>query len=339
MTEFKKNVTIIIVNYHGHVDTVECIESIIQSSYNNWTVVIVDNSNDSSSIEYIEQWAKGELVGEILEDSPIHIRSSTKPIDYQIVKEDDISATSSIKQVTIIKANQNNGFAAANNVGISYALSKIMFDWVWILNNDTVIDSKALENFNFYLNSKPNQYLSMIGNEVYYYHKPNQLQGIGGMYNKWTATSRHLNTFTTNGLEEMNTRFHSNVNYIMGSSMFVSKTFIEKVGLMEERFFLYFEEIDWATRGRQNNFVLDFCPGVKVYHKEGASIGSADTSIRKSNLSDYYGNRNKVTFTRKFYPYLLPFIYSSLIISIFLRLYRMQPSRALMILKIIFKPL
>jgi len=86
--------------------------------------------------------------------------------------------------------------------------------------------------------------------------------------------------------------------YIVGASMLVSAQFLQHVGLMEEQYFLYFEEIDWAERGKPK-FKLGYAKRSLVYHKAG---GSTQAASRRSALAAYYIARNRLVFTRRFHP-------------------------------------
>ena len=118
--------------------------------------------------------------------------------------------------------------------------------------------------------------------------------------------------------------------------MLVTSDFIKKIGLMTEDYFLYYEEIDWAMRGK-NSFKLGFAPQSIVYHKEGASTGSRQgRESTASKNADYYQLKNRLKFTSRFFPLYLPTVYLTLIYAIFNRLRRGKWKRVPMILKIMF---
>ena len=96
--------------------------------------------------------------------------------------------------------------------------------------------------------------------------------------------------------------------------MLVSRDFLENVGLMDEVYFLYYEEADWAMRGK-GRYRYAYADDAVVYHKEGASIGSSHQRARRSALSSFFLVRSRLRFTRKFYPWALPsvFTYSALV--------------------------
>jgi hypothetical protein len=114
--------------------------------------------------------------------------------------------------------------------------------------------------------------------------------------------------------------------------MLVSKQFLQQIGLMEEDYFLYFEEIDWAMRAK-DQFSLCYAPDSIVYHKEGGSIGTNYAEPQKKSLTaDYYGLRSRLKFTWQFFPYTLPLIYLGLLPVLINRVRRKQWQRVGMIL-------
>jgi GT2 family glycosyltransferase len=84
--------------------------------------------------------------------------------------------------------------------------------------------------------------------------------------------------------------------YVMGASMLVSAAFIRTVGLMQEDYFLYYEEADWAARGR-GQFDLGYAPRSQVFHKSGAN---SSTLLPLYTAALYY--RNRLRFVRRFLP-------------------------------------
>ena len=112
--------------------------------------------------------------------------------------------------------------------------------------------------------------------------------------------------------------------------MLVSRDFLSQVGLMCEDYFLFFEEVDWALRCK-GLFKLVYAPDSLVYHKLGKSIGTASNPARKSAVCDYYSIRNRLVFTRKFFPTALVTIYPSLVFALLHRLTRRRYDLARMV--------
>jgi GT2 family glycosyltransferase len=129
------------------------------------------------------------------------------------------------------------------------------------------------------------------------------IQGVAGLYNKWLATTKHLGCLEEDRGQYDSERVACKMDCPIGASLFVSRAFIEDVGLMSEDYFLYFEEIDWTIRGRARGWLPGYCWQARVFHKEGGSTG---TGLRKhreiSETGAFYFHRNRILFTRKFFP-------------------------------------
>jgi GT2 family glycosyltransferase len=161
------------------------------------------------------------------------------------------------------------------------------------LNNDTVVQADALSYLLHKMRVHPE--IGICGSKVVYYFEPERVQCPGGYgFNPWTARVKQISASNDAEVERR-------LKYVSGASTFVRRGFLEQVGLMNEQYFLYFEEIDWATRA-QGRFRLGYCAKSLVYHKEGRSIGSHRLSGSRSRASERWLSRNRVVFIRTHYP-------------------------------------
>jgi hypothetical protein len=306
---------VILLNWNGWKDTIECLESVFRLDAIELQVVVCDNGSGDGSLAYIRQWANGELSAHCA--SPPLARLSQppvpKPIPYRELSRVDAelgtaAATAWNVPLILIQNGANLGFAAGTNVGIRYALHDPCCRFFWILNNDTVVDPGALAAMILCLET--NSQLGLCGSISKSYDDPAQILTRGGrLLNRWTGR-----TFKSRSLPDTS-RCHSDpIDYVEGSSMLASRAFLEKVGLMEESYFLYFEELDWAMRARQI-MTLTYSSESVIYHKEGASIGSHSDRSRRSFLSEQYLSRSRVLFTRRFFPWALPSVLGSLFLA------------------------
>jgi GT2 family glycosyltransferase len=128
------------------------------------------------------------------------------------------------------------------------------------------------------------------------------------------------------------------IDYPVGASMLVTREFVDTVGLMDEHYFLYYEEVDWAARGRARGFRPAVALRSQVRHKEGASTGSRGSARNKSFLSEYYGVVNRLRFTGKFSPGLLPVVWLSLFLVVLDRVVHREWRRAALVLNLMLRP-
>jgi len=321
-------VYIIILNYNGWKDTIECLESVLKSDYNNYQVIVIDNASPNNSMDYIINWAEGKQ--DIIYDEHSQLKYLSqpfeeKPLDYVFYsKEEALNGGDKEKEskldnpIIFIQAGENGGFAAGNNIGMKYALKKDDFEYIWLLNNDTVIEKDSLNELILGHNNLKN--IGILGSKMIYYFEPNILQGIGATYNKYLGSVKTIGNHTRN-----NGQFDSlkqKIDFVIGASMFVSKKYLKDVGLLCEEYFLYYEELDWTLRGEKFNYITKCATRSLIYHKEGSSIGSSHNSNKKSLFSDFWHLKNKKIFTNKFYPSLKLSIFMSYILIILNRLRR-----------------
>lgn len=338
----KPLIYIIILNWNGWKDTIECLESIQSLKSVNYCIVIVDNFSENDSVEKIKSWTNGEVK---VASNFVTYKKNKKPlnvVEYDkytaelggtMEEEQKLSTIPADQKLVLIKSNANLGFAGGNNVGIRYALAKNDFDYIWILNNDTVVNPDALDQM--VIRMEADSGIGICGSTLLYYYEPQKIQALGGAtYNKWLGTIRHIGAYQNKNIKVNNKKIEGKMDYVVGASMLVSKEFLQKVGLLSEEYFLYFEEIDWAVRAK-GKFELGFAPKSIVYHKEGRSIGTNGNPKMKSSIADYYAIRNRILFTRKFYPYVLCTVYLGLLVTLLNRLLRRQTNRIPLIWKAI----
>jgi len=320
-----KKVYVLILNWNGWADTIACLESVFQNTYSNFQVIVCDNGSTDGSREKIKQWANGSQKAVLPEGMPAgEIGLCSKPISYAEVLVKDITNENNIVNAPLIfiEIENNLGFAGGVNIGLRFALAQKDFDYVWLLNNDTIIVKDSLTELVRTMNADAS--IGICGSKLMYYDAPDQIQALGGKYNKFIGTSSHI--VEKKGL--------LNIDYVVGASMLVSKVFIEKIGLMQEDYFLYYEDLDWSMRGKKF-FKLACNLNSVVYHKEGASAGgNTKDKNTKSKISDYYSIRNRVLFTKKYFIEYLPTVYLGLILTIVNRVRRKQYNRVWMVLKI-----
>jgi hypothetical protein len=194
------------------------------------------------------------------------------------------------------------------------------------LNNDTVVEPDALLAMVRLMEQRPE--LGLCGSLNLNYFNPTLVQAQGGMaYNRWTGrVSRTAPCF----VEELDSH-PARMDYVNGASTLASRRFLETVGLMEESYFLYFEELDWAMRAK-GKFALGYARTSVIYHKEGAAIGSNLDRRKRSLLSEQYLSRNRVLFTRRFLPWALPTVLISVCLAAAERLWAGDAKRAILML-------
>jgi len=312
-----RRVYILLLNWNGWQDTIECLESVLRLSYPDYQVIVCDNASQDCSAEMIRRWACGQLRAYISNSDLSHLTEPPipKPISIQELRVDSIEATEIDPkvQILLLHTGKNRGFAGGNNVALDHVLKRQDFEFVWLLNNDTVVDKDALSHLVDRMTEKPRA--GICGSTLIYYHNSTRVQACGGsVYNRWLARGGHIGAAAALDNLPGTAEVEATLKYIVGASLLVRRSFLEQIGLMDEQYFLYFEEIDWATRAK-SSFGLAYARDSKVYHKEGKSIGSTAKARTQSALAEFYLTRNRVLFTRKHYPFALPTVFSAIVAS------------------------
>lgn len=301
-------VAIVIVNYNGDSDTFCCITSLLKSSFTDFRIIIVDNASRDDSIS--------ELT-ENLSSAYGMYESKNQMISFLNGK------------IIVLLSTINGGFAFANNIGAKYAIMNFpRLDFLWFLNNDTIVNHETLANLVNSLNWRDRQ-IGMLGNKLLFLDNPTKIQAIGGLYNKFLAKCTHIGAYELDNGQYDKKIPH--MDYIIGASMFVRKSFILDVGYMCEDYFLYFEELDWILRGKKKGWKFSYVSNAVVLHKEGGS--TKVTSKKMSELSDVCQLRSRILFTKKNYPYCLCTVYLACFSTIVMRFIRGDIKRAGVLLK------
>lgn len=332
------SVYVVLLNWNGWGDTIECLESIFRVVSPEFRVLVCDNASSDSSLDHIKSWAEGRL-SPLAASGSRHgggashsVRKPIRFVEYDRAEAESGGAEGECVPLVLVRNGENLGFAGGNNVGIRYALARDDFDYVWLLNNDTVVEPESLAHLVERMRETPDA--GMCGSTLLYYDRPEKVQALGGgYYCKWIGLPWHQGRLRRADQIRNRDRAERWMNYIVGASMLVSKEFLRDVGLMCEDYFLYFEETDWALRAK-GKFRLVYAPESVVYHKVGASIGTSSNPVNKSMTCDFYNVRNRLLFSKRFFPYALPTVYLVLLGTLLSRLYMRKWDRAKMILRL-----
>lgn len=212
-------VVIVLLNWNGREDTLECLDSLRFLRYPNARVLLVDNASSDDSVACVR---------------------ARHP------------------EVEVIVNAANLGFAAGNNVGIRRALAQGA-DYVWLLNNDTVVSSEALGAL--VEEAQQGARVGVVGSVLYEYDRPLAVQAWGG------GTLRPWLGITT-----QHTAPQARVDHIVGASMLLRAEMLREVGLLDEDFFFFMEDTELSLRARRAGWHLRVAPRSFVFHKGGSSL-------------------------------------------------------------------
>lgn len=246
-------VSVIVVNWNAGKYLRDCISSILNQTYHNYEIILVDNASSDGSVDEIENH---------------------------------------FQQVRIIKNQKNLGFAGGNNVGIQNARGSL----IALLNPDAIADKDWLLNLVAEI-QKSDTIAGAMG-KIFY---------LGNQYgeNAVFCTWPKLGPFSARPYNFHNDEPSAKVDYLSGAAMVVKKEVLDKIGLLDVDYFVYFEETDWCARMVRAGYDLMYIPNAIAWHVVSPST-SSDNKI-------YYMERNRVRFAIKNFDFIyLPIFFSIL---------------------------
>lgn len=210
-------------------------------------------------------------------------------------------------EVKFIRSEENLGFSGGNNLGIKAAKGS----YFYFINNDTELVEGSIE---YLLDCfKTIDRLGAVSPLIYHHPEVHQQKGELIQYAGTTAVNPVTARNRTIGAGEIDEgQFNQAVptSYVHGAAMMIPRKVVEKVGMMPEEFFLYYEELDWSAHIRKAGYEIYIEPRAKIYHKESVSVG------KMSTLKTFYLNRNRILFTRRHRSKVQVFLFSLFLIFI-----------------------
>jgi GT2 family glycosyltransferase len=251
----------------------------------------------------MKAWANGRLDIYVPLHNPLRFLTFPPVRKPVLICELDAPAMYRVENaapLVLIRSAQNLGFPAGNNLGLRYALSSPDMQSVWLLNNDTVVDPGSLAALVRRLSEVPAA--GICGSTVRYYDRPDRAQLLGGAtLNVWRGRSTPIGEGACDTTTPDQDAVEREMDYVYGACTLVTRAFLEQVGLLNEAYFMYAEEIDWARRSG-NRFKMAYAPDSIVYHRVGSSSGNTGV------LPNYHFTRSWLIFARRYHFALLPVI-------------------------------
>jgi GT2 family glycosyltransferase len=205
-------------------------------------------------------------------------------------------------KIEVIETESNLGFTGGCNIGIRKAMSESA-DYILLLNNDVTVEPYFLDKLVSV--ATKNENIGILGTKINYYDAPKQIWAAGGFINYWICLVAYL------GMNKPDTEKYScekDVDFVSGCSMLIKTNVFQKIGLLDERYFAYFEDVDICLTAKKNGYGIRYVPSAKIYHKVSRTSGGA-----LSPFSIYYNTRNKLLFLRKHFK--MPQIVSAFIVT------------------------
>lgn len=243
-----KLVSIIILNYNRNNNTLECLNSLQKQTYNHFEIILVDNGSKHST--YLE------------------LKKSIEKFENRL-------------NISFIRETTNLFFTGGNNKALKIARGS----YLCLLNDDTIVNPDFIERMVNFFEQNPDA--GMISPKIKVYKDKNYLWYAGVDINL-----RQPNVSKLRGIWEFdpqNKKYNEIVqtDYAAGTALFLKKEVLDKIGLLDEIFFMYFEETDWNIRAKKKGYKIYYVPTAIIYHKVSPPIRD-----EPSILKQFFLNRN-----------------------------------------------
>ncbi len=271
-------VVFLTLNWNGWKDTLECLESVFQNTYPAYELIVIDNGSKDNSIEKIYEYCNKKIPI----DSYYFQYNSIKN-DISILRINKHQALTGIKpsndylekpfneKLILISLKKNFGFTGGVNIGSYYALKVLKPDYIFLLNNDTVVEKELLNEIIQF--SELSKKIGIVGPEIRLYQNSKKLQ----FERKYDGITSPIEDY-----------------HLSGCALLIKTRLIRKIGLLDPIFKNYYEETDYIARARKAGFKSFYVPTKnKVYHKFAA------TSRKIPGFNLFFMTRNFIIFNKK----------------------------------------
>ena len=225
---------------------------------------------------------------ELIESLPLEDKSIEVIVVDNASKDDEASIIASrYPQAKVIRSEQNLGFAGGNNLGIKAALGRYLF----FINNDVILKPQTSDIRHLISRLETDDKIGAVCPKIRFAWGDNPIQFAG-----YTPLSRYTMRNRSIGFGETDKGQYDTAHstpYAHGAAMMVKREAIEKVGLMPECYFLYYEELDWSMMFMRAGYSIWYEPACTIYHKESQTTG------QNSPLKTYYLTRNRLLFVKR----------------------------------------
>jgi GT2 family glycosyltransferase len=283
---------IAIVGFRNPLDIRACICALASSTEKKFLIVVCENGGQASYQALVE------ALKDIVEFESI----TPKPADYRISDARVGKLKAAGQMIRIFCASKNLGYAGGVNLAVSHVMPTEKWSALWVLNPDTEPHANALAAL---IERARTGEFDVISSRLV----SKSTRRVQAYASRWRPLlGRGLNIGRDASFDAVPDigRIQRTMNYVSGASLFATREFINSVGLMNERYFLYCEEVDWCLRGNRNR--LGYAHDSIVFHTYGTTIGSHTDYRKRSKLSVYLGQRNGLLLTRRFFPALYPIV-------------------------------
>lgn len=277
-------VAVVILNWNGWRDTIECLASLHQVEYPDLEVVVVDNASRDDSVGHISYWCDGSGI-------PCTTSTEMPPLARELCS---LAGTErGIRRVVVLALRENSGFCRGNNLGMEQAF-RGGADFVLILNNDTIVTPGFLAPMvEAALNDER---IGLAGGVICHAERQDTIWFAGVSVDRFLEFRQPL---TGKRLQEACLPDIVRTDAVTGCMMLVPRRTHQELGGFDERFFIWSEDWEYSLRARAAGYRLIVVTASRIHHKVSRSLGVMQP------LSYYYGTRNRLLLKRMLLPWHL----------------------------------
>lgn len=246
-----RDLAVVILNWNGHEDTIECCESIMNNDCVECIdIFILDNYSEETSKRFIDGW----------------MQNNTSKFNGCIFSEQEFNQKAQFGKVNFIKGTYNRGFAAGNN----FVLRNIMdqYQFFMLLNNDTTIDSDAITSLVKHMNTDKD--IGIIGCRILNFYDRKSIWNVGGRFNWYDDRRYYSEKYIDKALNSGMKIIPSDL--VSGCAMMIRQRILQVQGPLTERFFFGEEDFNYCKKMKLNNVRLAIALNSIIYHKVSVSI-------------------------------------------------------------------
>lgn len=237
-----------------------------------------------------------------VKEETIRCIASVKKSDYrniEIIVVDNNSGDGieerikNIKDVLFIQSKENLGYTGGNNLGIKKGLENGA-DYIFVLNPDTEVGKTVIGSL---VSEAEKEQAGIVGPKILFSDKET-IWYAGGILDLANVLGRHR------GVDEQDKGQYDTIEktgFVTGGAMFVKSDVFRKIGLFDEKYFMYLEDSDFCYRAKKMGYKILYNPKAVIYHENAKSAGLG------SSLQDYFITRNRMLFASKFLPFRTKF--------------------------------
>ncbi|MGD0340089.1 MAG: glycosyltransferase family 2 protein [Bacteroidales bacterium] len=248
---------IVVLNWNGTDDTIECLKSIKNIDYNYYTTIIVDNGSDKSNLQILKDWCFDNF------KSVLSYCKEEAENGGVVEYEKTFEKVNSKEKLVFIDNNENLGFAVGNNVALKYILKKNGNN-AMLLNNDTVVEKNAITKLMNYLTAN-DDYVALTP-QIRYFDPSNIIWNCGGKIT-WFGNRRYF--YAGENISKIPKIALSEITFITGCALLFRP---RVTGLLSEQFFFGEEDFEFSLRLLKNKQKIACIYDSIIYHKVGGSF-------------------------------------------------------------------